>query len=86
MAQRNLTRAWAQAVLVLSVGALLSAGVVNVLLAVVESVAWPVFVGVGWVVVAVGVVIEAEAATPSRWRTPYDERAWVAVAVPARRR
>ena len=62
MAERDLTGNRAQAVLVVAVGVLLSAGVVNVLLAVVESVVWPVVVGVGWVAVAAGVVVEAEAA------------------------
>ncbi|NGY63257.1 hypothetical protein G7043_30485 [Lentzea sp. NEAU-D13] len=61
-AERDLTGHRAQAVLVIAVAALLSSGVVNVLIAVVESVVWPVVVGVGWVVVAAGVVIEAEAA------------------------
>ena len=62
MAERDLTGNRAQAVLVVAVGVLLSAGVVNVLLAVVESVVWPVVVGVGWVAAAAGVVVEAEAA------------------------
>lgn len=69
-AERDLTGHRAQAVLVIAVAALLSSGVVNVLIAVVESVVWPVVVGVGWVVVAAGVVIEADAAgvTPSAAR------------------
>jgi hypothetical protein len=69
MAERDLTSVRAQTVLVVAVGALLSAGVVNVLLAVTESVFWPVFAGVGWVVVAAGVTVEAEAAATSRSRT-----------------
>lgn len=65
MAERDLAGNRAQAVLVAAVGVLLSAGVVNVLIAVVESVVWPVVLGVGWVVVAAGVVIEADAAAAS---------------------
>lgn len=41
MAVRDLPGNWAHAVLVVAVGVLLSAGVVNVLIAVVESVLWP---------------------------------------------
>ena len=65
MAERDLASAWVRTVLVVAVGALLSAGVVNVLIAVTESVLWPVFVGVGWMLVAGGVVVEAEAAALS---------------------
>lgn len=65
MAERDLARVRAHTVLVVAVGVLLSAGVVNVLIAVVESVLWPVIVGVGWVVVAIGVAIEADGATAS---------------------
>lgn len=83
MAERDLTSTWAQTALVVAVGALLSAGVVNVLLAVTESVLWPVFVGVGWLVVAVGVTIEAEAAMPSRSRMLRVASAGVEGAVPA---
>lgn len=70
MSERDLACAWTQAVLVVAVGALLSAGVANVLIAVTESVLWPVFVGVGWVAVAAGVTVKAETATSSRSRTP----------------
>jgi len=69
MTEPDLASAWARTVLVVAVGALLSAGVVNVLIAVTESVLWPMFVGVGWMVVAASVVVGAEAATPSRSRT-----------------
>lgn len=86
MTERDLTSAWARTVLVVAVGALLSAGVVNVLIAVTESVLWPVFVGVGWVVVAAGVVVEAEAAAPSRSRTHPASPVPLAVTGPARRR
>lgn len=47
MAERDLTSAWARTVLVASVAVLLSAAVVNALIAVTESVLWPVFVGAG---------------------------------------
>ena len=69
MLERDLRCAWAQAVLVVAIGALLSAGVANLLIAVTESVLWPVFVGVGWVAVAAGVTVKAEAATPFESRT-----------------
>lgn len=85
MTERDLTSAWARTVLVVSVAALLSAEGVNVLIAVTESVVWPVAVGVGWVVVAAGLVIEAEAARPSGSRTPRAARAQVVTEVPARR-
>lgn len=65
MVERDLARVRTHTLLVVAVGVLLSAGVINVLIAVVESVLWPAIVGVGWVVVATGVVIEAEAATAS---------------------
>lgn len=74
MAGRDLADVRMQTVLVVAVGVLLSAGVVNVLIAVVESVLWPVIAGVGWVVVATGVVIEAEAATASSSGSVADAR------------
>lgn len=85
MVERDLTSAWAQMALVVVVGALLSAGVVNVLLAVTESVLWPVFVGVGWVVVAAGVTFEAAVTMPSRPRTLRVAPARAGGVVPARR-
>ncbi|ANZ35951.1 hypothetical protein BBK82_07515 [Lentzea guizhouensis] len=78
--------AWARTALVLAVGVLLSAGVVNVLIAVTESVLWPVVVGVGWVGVAAGVTIWADAAVTSRLRTRRAVPASVAAEVSARRR
>ena len=85
MSERDLACAQAQTVLAVAVGALLSAGVANVLIAVTESVLWPVFVGVGWVTVAAGVTIKAEAATPSRSRTPRAAPSQVAADVSIRR-
>lgn len=51
-----------------SVAVLLPAAVVNVLIAVIESVLWPVFVSAACVGIAVGLVIGAEAAT--RFESP----------------
>lgn len=85
MSERDLACAWTQVVLVVAVGALLSVGVANVLIAVTESVLWPVFVGVGWVVVAGGVTVKAEAATPSRSRTLRTVPAQLSADVSSRR-
>jgi hypothetical protein len=84
MAERDLTSTGAHVVLALSVCALLSAGVGNVLLAVTESVVWPLILGVVWVLFAVVVVVEAEAAAPSRSRTLPAGRFPVVAAGPVR--
>ncbi|TWP47431.1 hypothetical protein FKR81_32480 [Lentzea tibetensis] len=84
MAEGNLTGACAQMTLGLSVLALLSAGVVNVVLAVTEWVLWPLVPGVGWPVVAALVVGLASAATPSRSRMLPAELLPGAAATPAR--
>jgi hypothetical protein len=81
---RDLTSTRAQLVLGLSVSVLLSCGVGNVLLAVTESVLWPLIAGVVWVVCAFLVVIEAEAATRSRWRTRPSDLVRRTAATPAR--
>jgi hypothetical protein len=85
MAVRDLTSGGAQVVLGLSVLVLLSCAVGNVLLAVTESVWWPLFAGVGWWGVAAGVVIWAAGATTCRSRTPRVAPAWVAAEAPVRR-
>ncbi|MDX3663736.1 hypothetical protein PV646_41185 [Streptomyces sp. ID05-26A] len=72
--------------LVLAVGALLAAGVINVLIAVTEAVLWPVGVGVGWVVVAAGVSTWADTAATSRFRTPRAAPEGVAAAEAVRQR
>ncbi|PWK78655.1 hypothetical protein C8D88_12647 [Lentzea atacamensis] len=64
---------------------LLSCALSNVLLAVTESVWWPLAAGVGWRGIAVGVAIQAEAATTSESRAPRVAPAQVASAVPASR-
>lgn len=84
MADRGLTSSRARAVLGLAVLVLLSCAVGNVLLAVTESVWWPLAAGVGWWGVAVRVTIRAEAVGTSGSRTPRATPAW-ASAVPARR-
>jgi hypothetical protein len=78
--------AWARTMLVLAVGVLMAAGVVNVLIAVTESVLWPVFVGVGWVVVAAGVSVWADAAATSKSRTLRAVPKSAVAAVSARQR
>ncbi|GGU15687.1 hypothetical protein [Lentzea flava] len=85
MAERGLTGCGARAVLGSAVLVLLSCAVGNVLLAVTESVWWPLAVGVGWWGVAVGVAVQAEAATASGSAAPRAARPTVAPAVPARR-
>lgn len=85
MAERGLTSCGARAVLGLAVLVLLSCAVGNVLLAVTESVWWPLVAGVGWWGVAVGVTVQAEAVGASRSRAPRVAPAWLASAVPARR-
>ncbi|GAA3673092.1 hypothetical protein GCM10022267_69820 [Lentzea roselyniae] len=85
MTERDLTSGGAQAVLGLSVLVLLSCAVGNVLLAVTESVWWPLFAGVSWWGAAASVVIRATAATTSRAGTPRVTPAWMAAEVPARR-
>ncbi|MEU0886193.1 hypothetical protein ABZ345_47125 [Lentzea sp. NPDC005914] len=85
MGERGVSGAWARTVLVLAVGVLLAAGVVSVLIAVTESVWWPVVVGVGWVVVAAGVTIWADAAGTSGSRMPRAVPASVAATASARR-
>ncbi|MDX3663739.1 hypothetical protein PV646_41200 [Streptomyces sp. ID05-26A] len=85
MGEGDVSGAGARTVLVLAVGVLLAVGVVNVLIAVTESVLWPVFVGVGWVGVAAGVTIWADAAATSRSRRPRAVPVSVAAEVPAHR-
>ncbi|MCP2248185.1 hypothetical protein [Lentzea aerocolonigenes] len=86
MAERDLTSGGAQAVLGLSVLVLLSCAVGNVLLAVTESVWWPLFVGVGWWGVAAGVTAWATVAATSRSRTPHAAPERVGAGVSAHRR
>ncbi|GLY54484.1 hypothetical protein [Lentzea sp. NBRC 102530] len=86
MREGGASSAWARTVLVLAVAALLAAGVVNVLIAATEAVLWPVGVGVGWVVVAAGVSIWADAAATSRSRTPRSAPERVAAAGVVRQR
>lgn len=86
MAERDLTSCGAPAVLGVSVLVLLSCAVGNVLLAVTESVWWPLFAGVGWWGAAAGVVIRAAAATTSRSRTLRVAPARADAVVPVRRR
>ena len=85
MAERGLTSRGARAVLVGAVLVLLSCAVGNVLLAVAESVWWPLAVGVGWWGVAVGVTVQAGAGAPVGSRTHRVAPARAASAVPARR-
>jgi hypothetical protein len=85
MAECGLTSSGARAVLGLAVLVLLSCAVGNVLLAITESVWWPLAAGVGWWGVAVGVAIQAEAATTSESRALRVAPARVASAVPTRR-
>jgi len=80
-----MTNRGARAVLGTSVLVLLSCAVINVLLAVTESVWWPLPAGALWWGVAVGVVIRAAAAAPARSRTPDTTSARVFGGVPARR-
>jgi hypothetical protein len=70
MAERDLTSGLARTVLVAAVAVLLSAALVNVLIAVTESVLWPVFVSAGYVAIAAGLVIGAEHATRSESNGP----------------
>jgi hypothetical protein len=77
---------WARTVLVLAVGVLLAAGVVNVLIAVTESVLWPAGLGMGWVVVAAGVSIWADVAATSRSKSPREEPERMAAAGSVRQR
>jgi membrane protein YdbS with pleckstrin-like domain len=85
MAERDLTSCGAQAVLGLSVCVLLSCTVGNVLLAVTESVWWPVVAAVVMWGAAAGVAVWATAASTSRWRTRRAVPASVAEVVPTRR-
>ncbi|NGY62305.1 hypothetical protein G7043_25610 [Lentzea sp. NEAU-D13] len=85
MAERGLTSCGARAVLGLAMLVQLSCAVGTVLLAVTESVWWPLAAGVGWWGVAVGVAIQAEAATTSGSRAPRVVPTPMASAVPARR-
>lgn len=83
MAERDLTSAGAQVLLCASVSVLLSCGVGNVLLAVTESVLWPLLLGVGWTVIAAVVTGLAQAATPAGSRTRRAEHALAGAAAPA---
>lgn len=71
MAEPGLTSIRAQLLLCASVCVLLSCGVGNVLLAVTESVLWPLILGVGWTVTAAVVTGLAQAATPPPPRQPH---------------
>ncbi|MFI6100862.1 hypothetical protein ACIA8G_35380 [Lentzea sp. NPDC051213] len=84
MAERDLTCIGAWLVLTTSVAALLSAGVINVLLAITESVLWPLVPGVGWPVIAAVVTALAQAATPSRSRTRHAARVPMDAGAPVR--
>lgn len=85
MTDEDLGETWRLMVLVVSVFALLAAGVGNVLLAVTEAVLWPLAVGVAWGVAA-AVVVVAGASTPPRSRTLPVERAPAVDVVPVRPR
>lgn len=85
MAERSVTSCGARAVLGLAVLVLLSCAVGNVLLAVTESVWWPLAAGAVWWGVAIGVTVQAEAVCASRSPAPRVAPAWTAAAVPARR-
>jgi hypothetical protein len=85
MAGRDLTSCGTRAVLNVSVLALLSCAVVDVLLAAVESVWWPLVAAVAWWGAAIGVVIRAAAAATPRSRTPRAAPAWVTEELPVRR-
>lgn len=85
MVERGLASCGARAVLCSVMLVQLSCAVGNVLLAVVESVWWPLAAGVLWWGVAVGVAIRAEAATTPGSSAPRVAAARVASAVPARR-
>lgn len=86
MTDEDLGRTWRLAVLMASVFALLAAGVGNVLLAVTESVLWPLILGVVWVVAAAAVTAVADVPRPSGSRTPPVEWVPAVVVVPARPR
>ncbi|MFC3894039.1 hypothetical protein ACFOWZ_21395 [Lentzea rhizosphaerae] len=85
MAERGLTSCGTRAVLGSAMLVQLSCAVGNVLLAVTESVWWPLAAGVGWWGVAVAVAIQAEAATTPGSRAPRVAPTPMAPAVPARR-
>lgn len=80
MADRDMMSTGAQVVLTLALLALLSSGVVNLLLAVTESILWPLLPGVGWPLVAVVVTSMASTATPSRSSEHLVEQAPLGVA------
>jgi hypothetical protein len=75
----------AQVVLALSVLGLLSSGVVSVLLAVTDSVLWPLMPGVGWPVVAAVVTAMASTTEPSRPGARLTQPALAGEAAPVRR-
>lgn len=79
MPERGLTTR-AQVVLTLSVLVLLSSGVVNVQLAVTESVLWPLLPGVGWPVVAAVLTGLASTSAPSGSDTRFTEPTLAGVA------
>jgi hypothetical protein len=83
MAERDLTSG--TALLCASVFVLLSCGVGDVLLAVTESVLWPLVLGVTWVVIAAVVTGLAQAAMPSGPRTSGVPQVSADVAAPVRR-
>jgi len=82
MMDDDVDETWRLVVLVVSVFALLAAGIANVLLAVTESVLWPLVVGVGWVVAAAVVAVVASGPARSRSRTLPVE--WVSPVAAAR--
>jgi hypothetical protein len=85
MEPRGLTNSREELLLCASVSVLLSCGVGNVLLAVTESVVWPLILGVMWLVVAAIVTGLASATTPPRSRTSYLIQAPVRRVIEARR-
>jgi membrane protein YdbS with pleckstrin-like domain len=86
MAERDLTSGGARAVLGVSVLVLLSCAVGNVLLAVTESVWWPLVAAVVWWGAAAGVTAWATAASTSRSRRRRVASERVAAGVSAHRR
>lgn len=86
MAGQDATSAGARTVLCVSVLVLLSCAVGNVLLAVTESVWWPIVAAVAMWGAAAGVTAWATVAATSRSRTPRAARARADAGVPARQR
>lgn len=80
MAERDPMSTGTQVVLTLALLALLSSGVINILLAVTESALWPLLPGVGWPLVAAVVTSMASTATPPRLSEYLVEQARAGVA------